>query len=49
MRSLKMKNVEYNEDVISELEMALKEEKNIRTYKRISVVLKHFHGFTNRD
>lgn len=48
MRSLKMKNVEYNEDVISELEMALKEEKNIRTYKRISVVLKHFHGFTNR-
>lgn len=24
MRSLKMKNVEYNEDVISELEMALK-------------------------
>ena len=29
MRSLKMKNVEYNKDVILELEMALKEEKTL--------------------
>lgn len=49
MRSLRMKNIEYNENAILELETAIKEEKNIRTYKRISVVLKHYQGFSNRS
>lgn len=34
---------------IEELKHALKHTKNIRLYKRYSVVLKHFYGFTNKE
>lgn len=47
MKSLRMKNVEYNSNAILKLEIALKCEKNLRTYKRVSVVLKHYKGFSN--
>ena len=49
MAKLDKNNIEYNETAISELKMAMKNEKNLRTYKRCSVVLKHFQGFTNRS
>jgi len=39
----------YKEIIILELENALKEAKSVRMYKRYSVVLKHFQGFSNRD
>jgi len=39
----------YKETIILELENALKETKNLRMYKRYSVVLKHFQGFRKRD
>lgn len=39
----------YKELIILELENALKESKNVRMYKRYSVVLKHFQGFRKRD
>ncbi|QAA35314.1 IS630 family transposase [Clostridium manihotivorum] len=44
-----MKNtVEYNNKAILELQAAMKKTKNIRMYKRYSVVLKHFQGFQNK-
>lgn len=49
MKRLNKNDVKYNEAVISELKIAMKTEKNLRTYKRYSVVLKHFQGFTNRS
>lgn len=49
MARLNKKDVEYNKAAISEIKIAMKEEKNLRTYKRYSVVLKHFQGFTNRS
>lgn len=39
----------YKEIMILELENALKETKNVRAYKRYSVVLNHFKGFNNRE
>jgi len=39
----------YKDIIILELENALKETKSVRMYKRYSVVLKHFQGFSNRD
>lgn len=39
----------YKACVILELTNALKETKNVRMYKRYSVVLKHFQGFKNRE
>lgn len=49
MARLNKKDIKYNEAAISELKMAMKAEKNLRTYKRYSVVLKYFQGFTNRS
>lgn len=36
-------------DKIEELKLALKNEKNIRMYKRYSVLLKHLQGINNKD
>lgn len=37
-----------HEEEINEIKNALKHTKNVRLYKRYSVLIKHFEGFTNR-
>lgn len=49
MISVKKNTIEDNKKVILELETAMKKTKNIRIYKRYSVVLKHFQGFQSRN
>ena len=48
MKALNIKGKNYNEEKVLELEKAMKETRSLRMYKRYSVVLKHFQGFTNR-
>ena len=48
MKTLKLKEKNYNKEKLLELEKAMKESKSLRMYKRYSVVIKHFQGFTNR-
>lgn len=48
MARLNKKDIKYNDSTISEKKIAMKTEKNLRTYKRYSVVLKHFQSFSNR-
>ena len=45
-----LKNMSDNqfEHEISELKNALNQTKNIRLYKRYSVLIKHFYGFANK-
>lgn len=46
--SLKKTNMEDNQNAILELETEMKKTKNVRMYKRYSVVLKHYQGFQNK-
>src|SRR5471030_1996564 len=48
MDILVLNKIDGHEDDIKEIITALKNTKNVRLYKRYSVVLKHFEGFTNR-
>lgn len=48
MMNLRRNTIEDNQNAILELEAAMKETKNVRMYRRYSVVLKHFQGFQNR-
>lgn len=48
MMNLKKNTIEDNQKAILELERAMKKTKNLRMYKRYSVVLKHFQGFQNK-
>lgn len=48
MMNLRRNTIEDNQNAILELEAAMKETKNVRMYKRYSVVLKHFQGFQNK-
>lgn len=48
MDILILNKIAGHEDDINELKSALKKTKNTRLYKRYSVLLKHFDGFTNR-
>lgn len=48
MMNLKKYIIEDNQKAILELETAMKKTKNVRMYKRYSVVLKHFQGFPNK-
>lgn len=48
MMNLKKNTIEDNQKAILELETAMKKTKNLRMYKRYSVVLKHFQGFQNK-
>ncbi|WP_238915533.1 hypothetical protein [Clostridium sp. YIM B02555] len=43
-----MNNKDFIQELISELETAMKNTKNVRMYKRYSVVLKHFQGLSNK-
>jgi|GEM_PF-3657476 len=40
--------IKDNQNAILELESAMRKTKNVRIYKRYSVVLKHFQGFKNK-
>jgi DNA-binding NarL/FixJ family response regulator len=43
-------NIEYNiNKQVEELRTTLNKTKNIRMYKRYSVILKHFEGFSNKE
>lgn len=48
MDILVLNKIDGHEDDIKEIITALKNTKSVRLYKRYSVVLKHFEGFTNR-
>jgi DNA-binding NarL/FixJ family response regulator len=48
MDILVLNKIDGHEDDIKEIITALKNTKNVRLYKRYSVILKHFEGFTNR-
>jgi hypothetical protein len=48
MDILVFNKIDGHEDDIKEIITALKNTKNVRLYKRYSVVLKHFEGFINR-
>ena len=48
MAILKKNIIEDNQNAILELESAMKKTKNVRMYKRYSVVLKYFQGFKNK-
>lgn len=48
MMNLNRNTIKDSKDAILELETAMKETKNVRMYKRYSVVLKHFQGFKNK-
>lgn len=48
MEVLVLNRITGHETEIEELKNALNSTKNIRLYKRYSVLLKHFDGFTNR-
>jgi len=48
MTNLKKNNIEDTKKSILELELAMKKTKNVRMYKRYSVVLKHLQGFQNK-
>ena len=37
------------EKLIREVKFVMKTEKNVRMYKRYSVILKHLQGFSNKD
>lgn len=43
-----LNKIDGHESDIKEIKNALKNTKNVRLYKRYSVLLKHFEGFTNR-
>jgi len=43
-----MNNKVFTQESIFELETAMKNTKNVRMYKRYSVVLKHFQGLSNK-
>lgn len=49
MDILVLNKITGHENEINEIKNALKNTKNIRLYKRYSVLLKHFDGFTNRQ
>ncbi|NOW06625.1 transposase [Clostridium beijerinckii] len=48
MDILVINKIAGHENEVSEIKDALKHTKSIRLYKRYSVLLKHFDGFTNR-
>lgn len=48
MDILVLNKIDGHENDIEEIKTALKNTKDIRLYKRYSVLLKHFEGFTNR-
>ncbi len=48
MKTLVIKNTIQYEEKVNELKKALKATKNIRMYKRYSVLLRHYEGFTNK-
>ena len=48
MDILVLNKIDGHENDIKEIKNALKNTKNVRLYKRYSVLLKHFEGFTNR-
>ncbi len=48
MMNLNKNIIEDNQKAILELETEMKKTKNVRMYKRYSVVLKHFQDFPNK-
>ena len=48
MDILVLNKIDGHESDVKDIKNALKDTKNIRLYKRYSVLLKHFEGFTNR-
>lgn len=48
MMNLRRNTIEDNQNAMLELEAAMKETKNVRMYKRYSVVSKYFQGFQNK-
>ena len=48
MDILVLSKIDGHENDIKEIKNALKNTKDVRLYKRYSVLLKHFEGFTNR-
>lgn len=48
MDILVLNKIDGHENDVNELKSALKNTKSVRLYKRYSVLLKHFEGFTNR-
>lgn len=48
MDILILNKIDGHEDEIQQIKDELKREKNVRLYKRYSVLLKHFEGFSNR-
>lgn len=46
MMNLNRITIEDNQSAVLELETAMTETKSVRMYKRYSVVLKHFQGFS---
>lgn len=49
MREIQLKNLDIDMAEIDEIKFAMKNTNNLRLYKRYSVLLKHFEGFTNND
>ncbi|NFF81590.1 hypothetical protein FC764_10115 [Clostridium botulinum] len=49
MDTLVLNKIDGHENDIKEIRNALKNTKDVRLYKRYSVLLKHFEGFTNRN
>ena len=49
MRMIKLKNIAVTPSEIEEIKLAMKNTTKLRLYKRYSILLKHFNGFTNRE
>lgn len=49
MRMRKLKNINVNLVEVAEFESVMKNTSNLRLYKRYSIILKYFDGFTNRE